>query len=183
MSNRQFWSFLNLEFIYTTTFGKTFYQTICEFNEPTKLEFMKFMDLKKFMQFVCIFTKKPREDEALFSDLRKKFVFRLFDIDNSEEIDKLEFRNFLTAFLEMILTCNFENETIQNKIKHLRSEATNVQLIEKALDQYVEEVYNNTYDGYVMTYEEWEKWISSIDGINEIDNFVGSLPGLAGHIG
>jgi Ca2+-binding EF-hand superfamily protein len=183
MSNRQFWSFLNLEFIYTTTFGKIFYQIICEFNEPTKLEYMKFLDLKKFMQFVSIFTKNLTDHLGHSLDLRKKFLFRLFDIDNSEEVDKLEFRNFLTAFLEMILTCNFENETIQNKIKHLRSEATNVQLIEKALDQYVEEVYNNTYDGYVMTYEEWEKWIVSIEGIYEINKFIGSLPSLAGHIG
>lgn len=141
------------------------------------------MDLKKFMQFVSIFTKKPNSNQFVYRDLRKKFVFRLFDLDNSEEIDKLEFRNFLTAFLEMILTCNFENEIIQSKIKHLRSEASNVQLIEKALDQYVEEVYNTTYDGYVMTYEEWEKWISSIEGIDEIDNFIGSLINVTGHTG
>jgi len=178
MSNRQFWSFLNLEFIYTTTFGKLFYQNICEFNEPAKLEYLKFMDLKKFMQFVCIFTKKPKEEDSPLKDLRKKFVFRLFDIDFSEEVDKLEFRNFLTAFLEMILICNFENDAIQNKIKNFRLEASNMNLIEKALDQYVEEIYNNTYDGNVMTYEEWERWIISIDGIDEIDNFIGSLPNL-----
>jgi len=178
MSNRQFWSFLNLEFVYTTSFGKIFYKVVCEFNEPTKLEHFKFMDLKKFIQFVCVFTKKPKDENSPLSELRKKFLFRLFDLDNSEEIDKLEFRNFLTAFLEMILTCNFENEIIQNKIKILRAEVSNINLIEKSLDQYVEEVYNNTYDGYVMTYDEWEKWISTIDGIEEIDNFVGSLTSL-----
>ncbi len=175
MSNRQFWSFLNIEFIYTTSFGKMFYKVVCEYNEPTKLEHFKFVDLKKFMQFVCVFTKKPKEQHSQLSELRKRFLFKLFDLDSNEEIDRLEFRNFLTAFLEMILSCNFENEIIQNKLKNLRVEVSNIHLIEKALDQYVEEIYNNTYDGYVMTYEEWEKWISKIDGIDEIDDFIGSL--------
>ena len=177
MSNRQFWSFLNLEFIYSSTFGKIFYQNICDFTENPKSEYLRFLDIKKFFHFVAIFTKKSNHPQMI--NIRKKFVFRLFDSDNNEEVDKLEFRNFITAFLEMILTCNFENEIIQNKIKSLRMEASNIQLIEKALDQFVDEIYNNTYDGYVMTYEEWDKWISSVDGISEINEFIGKLPAVA----
>jgi Ca2+-binding EF-hand superfamily protein len=179
MSNRQFWNFLNLEFVYNTTFGKIFYQNICEFNEPNKLDYLKFMDFNKFLQFICIFTKKPKESNSPLKEIRKKFVFRMFDNDNNQEIERLEFRNFLGSFLELIVSCNFENEILQNKIKNLKSESFNMNLIEKALDQYVEEVYNKTYDGYLMTYEEWEKWITSIDGIDEIENFIGSLPAIA----
>ena len=173
MSNRQFWSVLNLEFIYSTTFGKLFYQNICELNENAKLDYLKFMDFNKFIQFVGIFTKKLPGDMSV--DLRKKFVYRLFDLDNNEEIDRLEFRNFINAFLEMILLCNFENDTIQSKIKNIRMETSNIQMIEKSLDQYVDEVFTNTYDGYVMIYEEWERWISSVDGIIEIVTFQGKL--------
>jgi hypothetical protein len=57
MSNRQFWSFLDLEFIYQTNFAKYFYKTACDFNENTKLDYLKFMDYPKFIQFVAIFTK------------------------------------------------------------------------------------------------------------------------------
>lgn len=177
MSNRQFWSILNLEFIYNTTFGKLFYQTICELNENSKLDYLKFLEFNKFLQFVGIFTKKFPGNSNITIELRKKFVFRLFDLDNNEEIDKLEFRNFINAFLEMILICNFDDENIQGKINSIRKEAsTNLSILEKSLDQYVEEVYSNiTYDGYVMTYEEWDRWISAVDGIIEIVTFQGRL--------
>lgn len=62
MSNRQFWSFLDLEFIYNTTFAKIFYKTACEFNDNSKLEYIKFMDYPKFLQFVAIFTKAVKLD-------------------------------------------------------------------------------------------------------------------------
>ena len=107
MSNRQFWSYLNLEFIYKTTFGKLFYQTVCEFGENSKNDYLKFLDYDKFLQFIGIFTKIfPSSKNVSTRNLRKKFVYRLFDLDNNDEIDKLEFRNFINAFIEMILICN-----------------------------------------------------------------------------
>lgn len=166
-----------MEFVYNTTFGKIFYQNICEFNENAKSEYLKFLDLKKFITFVAVMTKRNNKDNTIsMQEFRKRFAFRLFDTDNNEEIDRLEFRNFVTAFLEMILTCNFENETIQNKIRILKQEASsNMHLVEKALDQYVDEIYNTTFDGYVMTYDEWDRWISSVDGINEINGYFREL--------
>jgi hypothetical protein len=57
MSNRQFWSFLDLEFVYQTTFAKFFYKTASDFNDNNKADYLKFMDYPKFIQFVSIFTK------------------------------------------------------------------------------------------------------------------------------
>ena len=69
MSNRQFWSFLDLEFIYNTTFAKYFYITACEFNEMNKLDYIKFMDYQKFLQFVAIFTKTISEGKYIINKI------------------------------------------------------------------------------------------------------------------
>ena len=174
MSNRQFWSYLGLEFIYKTTFGKLFYQVITEMGENAKNDYIKFIDFDKFLQFVGIFTKvfKISQFGEMTKDLRKRFVYRLFDLDNNEEIDKLEFRNFTNAFIEMILLCNFQNNTIQQKIDDIIKNVPNLQNIEKSLDNYVDDVFTQvSFDGYVMTYNEWENWISGVDGIEEILSF------------
>jgi hypothetical protein len=174
MSNRQFWSYLGLEFIYKTSFGKLFYKIACEFNENPNNNYLKFMDFDKFLQFVGIFTKifKGSKDKEITRTLRKKFVYRLFDLDNNEEIDKLEFRNFINAFIEMILICNFQNETIKQKIDDIIKNVPNMQCIETALDNYIDDVFMNlSFDGNVMTFSEWDNWISSVDGIEEILNF------------
>ena len=65
MSNRQFWSFLDLEFIYNSTFAKFVYMTACEFNENSKFDYIKFMDNQKFLQFVAIFTKTVTIDSII----------------------------------------------------------------------------------------------------------------------
>ena len=107
--------------------------------------------------------------------MRLKFIFRIFDNDCSEEIDRLEFRNVITSFIEMILQCKFDSEGIQEKIKTLQIESQNPSLIEKVLDLYVDEIYSISYTQEYLTYEEWEKWIKSIDGIENILNFNGML--------
>ena len=57
VSNRQFWSFLDLQQISNTTFAKLFYKAACDFNDNSKIDHLKFMDRYKFYQFVAIFTK------------------------------------------------------------------------------------------------------------------------------
>ena len=57
MSPRQFWTFLDLDFIYNTTFGKKFYKSVCEFNDNSKGDYLRFLDEKKFIQFIVIMTK------------------------------------------------------------------------------------------------------------------------------
>lgn len=176
MSNRQFWAYLGLEFIYKTTFGKLFYQNICEIDEDSKLDYLKFLDFEKFLKFVAIFTKTFKDNPEQTKNLRKKFVFRLFDVDNNEEIDKLEFRNFVNAFIELILGCNFDNKEIQDKKDEIINSVSNLsrieESIEKSIDAYVDDVFSgNTFDGYVMTYGEWEGWINQVEGIKEILNY------------
>ena len=65
MSNRQFWSFLDLEFIYNSIFAKFIYMTACEFNDNSKSDYIKFMDYQKFLQFVAIFTKTVTIDSII----------------------------------------------------------------------------------------------------------------------
>ena len=48
MSNRQFWSFLDLQQISNTTFAKLFYKAACDFNDNSKIDHLKFMDRYKF---------------------------------------------------------------------------------------------------------------------------------------
>jgi Ca2+-binding EF-hand superfamily protein len=173
MSNRQFWSFLDLEFIYNTNFAKLFYKAACEFNDDSKLDYLKFMDYQKFIQFVTLFTKHSKIDNTLnFKQMRMKLIFALFDPDNSGEVDRIEFRNVVTSFIEMILTCKFDSEGIQEKIRGLNAESSNPQMMEKVLDNYVEEVFNvYSYNGELMSYEEWQKWLFSITGIDRILDF------------
>lgn len=178
MSNRQFWSFMDLDFIYNTTFAKLFYKTICEFNDNTKLEYLKFMDYTKFIQFVAVFTKNVNIDSlgGSLKKMRIKFIYKIFDTDNDEEVDRLEFRNVITSFVEMILTCKFDSEGISETIKNLINESANASVMEKVLDQYVDGVFNQySYSTEILNYEEWEKWLFSIHGIEKIIDFQGIL--------
>ncbi len=197
MSNRQFWSFLDLQQISNTTFAKLFYKAACDFNDNSKIDHLKFMDRYKFYQFVAIFTKTDeinknkrtfiKDDNDGFGDdlnskqnsfatfIKLKFLNSLFDVDNNEEVDRLEFRNFISSFIEMILSCKFESKPIQGQIDSIfkvdvTSGISNIsQLMEKVLDLYVDEVFSRSYTGETLTFDEWKNWLlSDVSGINEV---------------
>jgi hypothetical protein len=108
--------------------------------------------------------------------MRIRFIFKLFDKDNSDEIDRLEFRNLTTAFVEMILNLKFDSEFVMDKIKALNFESNNVTIMDKVLDQYVDDVYDTySYSGEILTYDEWCKWFLSISGIDKVLDYVGTL--------
>ena len=196
MSNRQFWSFLDLQQISNTTFAKLFYKAACDFNDNSKIDHLKFMDRYKFYQFVAIFTKSDEinknkksfvKNEDGFGDdpnskqnsfatfIKLKFLNSLFDVDNNEEVDRLEFRNFISSFIEMILSCKFESKPIQDQIDNIfnvdvASGISNIsQLMEKVLDLYVDEVFSRSYTGETLTFDEWKNWLlADVSGINEV---------------
>ena len=197
MSNRQFWSFLDLQQISNTTFAKLFYKAACDFNDNSKIDHLKFMDRYKFYQFVAIFTKTDEinknksyfvknETDAFTDDpnskkdsfatyIKLKFLNSLFDVDNNEEVDRLEFRNFISSFIEMILSCKFESKPIQDQIDNIfkvdvTSGISNIsQLMEKVLDLYVDEVFSRSYTGETLTFDEWKNWLTSdVSGIYEV---------------
>ena len=197
MSNRQFWNFLDLGQIANSTFAKLFYKAVCDFNDNTKLDHLKFMDRYKFYQFIAIFTKtnELNQNKNLFfedndklsefddedklnsfaSYVKLKFINSLFDVDNNDEVDRLEFRNLISSFIEMVLSCKFECGPIQEQINNILNIDTtggnnNIsQLMEKVLDLYVDEVFSRSYTGETLTFDEWKKWlIDEVAGINEI---------------
>ena len=197
MSNRQFWSFLDLQQISNTTFAKLFYKAACDFNDNSKIDHLKFMDRYKFYQFVAIFTKTDeinknknffvKNESDVFTDdpnskkdsfatyIELKFLNSLFDVDNNEEVDRLEFRNFISSFIEMILSCKFESKPIQDQIDNIfrvdvNSGISNIsQLMEKVLDLYVDEVFSRSYTGETLTFDEWKNWLTSdVSGIYEV---------------
>jgi len=196
MSNRQFWSFLDLQQISNTTFAKLFYKAACDFNDNSKVDHLKFMDRYKFYQFVAIFTKTDEinknkkffvKNEGDFGDdpnsknntfatlIKLRFLNSLFDVDNNEEVDRLEFRNFISSFIEMILSCKFESKPIQDQIDNIfkvdvASGISNIsQLMEKVLDLYVDEVFSRSYTGETLTFDEWKNWLlADVSGINEV---------------
>ena len=167
MSNRQFWNFLDLGQIANSTFAKLFYKAVCDFNDNTKLDHLKFMDRYKFYQFIAIFTKtnELNQNKNLFFDdndklsefddedklnsfasyVKLKFINSLFDVDNNDEVDRLEFRNLISSFIEMVLSCKFKCGPIQEQINNILNIDTtggnnNIsQLMEKVLDLYVDE--------------------------------------------
>ena len=72
----------------------------------------------------------------------------------------------------MILSCKFDNDMLQDKIKYLNNESSNITLMEKVLDSFVDEIFNTySYSGEVLTFEEWEKWFKSINLSDKILNF------------
>ena len=76
----------------------------------------------------------------------------------------------------MILSCKFDNDMLQDKIKYLNIESSNISLMEKVLDSFVDEIFNTfSYSGEVLTFEEWEKWFKSINLSEKILNFHASL--------
>ena len=197
MSNRQFWSFLDLQQISNTTFAKLFYKAACDFNDNSKIDHLKFMDRYKFYQFVAIFTKTDEinknkknfvkndtdgfgedsnaKNNNFASYIKLKFLNSLFDVDNNEEVDRLEFRNFISSFIEMILSCKFESKPIQDQIENIfkvdiNSGISNIsQLMEKVLDLYVDEVFSRSYTGETLTFDEWKNWLlNDVSGINEV---------------
>jgi len=65
---------------------------------------------------------------------------------------------------------------LQDKIKYLNIESSNISLMEKVLDSFVDEIFNTfSYSGEVLTFEEWEKWFKSINLSEKILNFHASL--------
>ena len=204
MSNRQFWSFLDLQQISNTTFAKLFYKAACDFNDNSKIDHLKFMDRYKFYQFVAIFTKTDeinknkknfvKNDNEGFGDdsdskqnsfatyIKLKFLNTLFDVDNNEEVDRLEFRNFISSFIEMVLSCKFESKPIQEQIENIfkidvASGISNIsQLMEKVLDLYVDEVFSRSYTGETLTFDEWKNWLlTDVSGINEVLEYSTSI--------
>ena len=204
MSNRQFWSFLDLQQISNTTFAKLFYKAACDFNDNSKIDHLKFMDRYKFYQFVAIFTKTDeinknknnfiKNDNEAFGDdngskensfatyIKLKFLNSLFDVDNNEEVDRLEFRNFISSFIEMVLSCKFESKPIQEQIENIfkidvANGISNIsQLMEKVLDLYVDEVFSRSYTGETLTFDEWKNWLlTDVSGINEVLEYSTSI--------
>jgi Ca2+-binding EF-hand superfamily protein len=150
--------------------------TACEFNDNNKSDYIKFMDNQKFLQFVAIFTKTVTIDNVSLRDMRIRFIFKLFDKDNNDEIDRLEFRNLTTAFVELVLNLKFDSELLMDKLKALNFESNNVTIMDKVLDQYVDDVFDTySYSGEILTYDEWCKWFFSISGIEKVLDYVGSL--------
>ena len=132
-----------------------FYKAVCHFRESSSLDYLKFMDYNKFIQFVVIFTKTgylnpEKKNSETIENLRLKFLFQIFDV--KEELDRLEFRNVLTSFLELLLLCKFECKAIQEKIDIFLGEAKNPQMIEKILDLYCDEIYLTCYNTNYLTF-------------------------------
>jgi len=177
ISNRQFWTFLDLQNIYNTTFAKAFYKAVCNFKENMKLDHLRFMDYTKFIQFVTIFTKKGKLDNGeLLENLRLKMIYSVFDSDGNNELDRLEFRNLLTSFVEALLLCKFQSKAVQEKVDILKDECKNTVLIEKTLDQYVDEIFStSSLSQDSLTYDDWEKWMKMITGMDCVLNFSGYL--------
>ena len=107
--------------------------------------------------------------------IKLKFLNSLFDVDNNEEVDRLEFRNFISSFIEMVLSCKFESKPIQEQIENIfkidvTSGISNIsQLMEKVLDLYVDEVFSRSYTGETLTFDEWKNWLlTDVSGINEV---------------
>ena len=96
-------------------------------------------------------------------------------MDNNEEVDRLEFRNFISSFIEMILSCKFESKPIQDQIENIfkvdvSTGISNIsQLMEKVLDLYVDEVFSRSYTGETLTFDEWKSWLlTDVSGIKEV---------------
>ena len=174
-----------------------FYKAACDFNDNSKIDHLKFMDRYKFYQFIAVFTKTDeinknkkvfvKNDNEGFGDdsdskqnsfatfIKLKFLNSLFDVDNNEEVDRLEFRNFISSFIEMVLSCKFESKLIQEQIENIfkidiASGISNIsQLMEKVLDLYVDEVFSRSYTEETLTFDEWKNWLlTDVSGINEV---------------
>jgi len=64
----------------------------------------------------------------------------------------------------------------KKKIRNLNNESSNTSVMEKVLDNYVEEVYTSfSYNGEILTFDEWQKWLFTINGIDKILDFTGIL--------
>ena len=60
--------------------------------------------------------------------------------------------------------------------KQLNNDTRDTFIVEKALDLYVEEIFNSySYSGEMLTFDEWEKWAKSLKGFDNILNFSGVL--------
>ena len=176
MSNRQFWSFLDLQQISNTTFAKLFYKAACDFNDNSKIDHLKFMDRYKFYQFVAIFTKTDEINKNKNNFIKNDN--EAFGDDSGSKENSFAtyiFRNFISSFIEMVLSCKFESKPIQEQIENIfkidvTSGISNIsQLMEKVLDLYVDEVFSRSYTGETLTFDEWKNWLlTDVSGIKEV---------------
>lgn len=181
MSIRSFWKVLGLESVADTAFGKMFYKAACNFNDNRNPNQLQFMTCDKFLQIVAVFTKKKslndnasefftggkvELEEDFYQKVRYQFLYTLFDVDNNEELNKIDFRNLISSFLEMVINGKFNNQDIDKEISKIRSAegngVTNIaQIMEDVLDSYVENVFSDSFSGETLTFEDWKKWIDS----------------------
>lgn len=128
MSSKNFFKLLSLDAVGNTAFGKIFFRTACNFNETTNPNTIILMDEIKFLQTMAIFTKPDEinkyanefcsyssdennndENKDFYNTVFYRFLYNMFDIDNNNELSKIDFRNFISAFLEMCLDSQFFN--------------------------------------------------------------------------
>ena len=111
MSNRQFWNFLDLGQIANSTFAKLFYKAVCDFNDNTKLDHLKFMDRYKFYQFIAIFTKTNELNQ------NKNLFFE--DNDKLSEFDDEDKLNSFASYVKLkFLNSLFDIELIREKYEN-----------------------------------------------------------------
>ncbi|MCQ2818771.1 MAG: hypothetical protein MJ252_16010 [archaeon] len=179
MSIRSFWKVLGLENVAETAFGKLLYQAACNFNDNKNPNQLQFMTEDKFLQIVAIFTKKNEIDynagnffegvdeeggareKDFYKKVRFQFLYTLFDVDNNDELNKIDFRNLVSSFLEMVINGKYNNSDIDSEISKIRNAdmggVTNIsQLMEDVLDSYVENVFSDSFSGETLTIDEWK---------------------------
>lgn len=171
-----------------------FYQFVAVFTKTKELnENMKrlydgdkneFIDLDEDKKTGQSSSKQLENKKKTFAwAVKLKFINSLFDSVGNEEIDRLEFRNFMSSFIEMILSSKFECGPIQEQINNILSIDTSggtsnlSQLVEKVLDLYVDEVFaHHSYNGEVLTFEEWTNWIyENIAGFEEVLDYSATI--------
>lgn len=194
MSIQGFWKVLGLESIADTSFGKIFYRAACTFSDNKNPNQVKFMTEHKFLQILALLTKKnkinsnidnlfegggnsnPEEAKELYMKARYLFLFTLFDVDDSGEISKLDFRNVISSFLELVVNGKYGTKIVDETIGEIiaNKEKKNLaQFLEDVVDTYVDNTFSDySYNGEIMTYDGWKKWIDGkIVGIQKMMDF------------
>lgn len=193
MSPRNFFNALSLNGLGDTEFGKIFYRNACNFREGHNPNKIVFMDENKFLQTVAILTKEKEieQNAANFYNysadiinenlsgfakmVKERFYFKLFDSENNNEVSKVEFRNIISSFLEVLVNGKYNNIylfdfsdvdliDVYKEIENLKALDKNVinDSLEYVIDNYVDKIFADSINGEYLSFEEWKNWFESI---------------------
>lgn len=127
------------------------------------------IDYGKFINFVSIVAKGTREEKL-------QLLFTFFDKSVDSKITKDDLKAHISGTILSMQGVRFDLEDVE-RLKQSVAQAPENE-IEQALDMMVQQIFQeHSGNQEELSYEEWKRWFSTLEGVEEVLNSSLSLQG------